>query len=92
VTALAVFAGESFLWLIVCMAAVGALILIIAYGWHLAEGAWIRVTAIRDCREVDAGLPAHQPGRIHANRRHRRRLHRDLVLLLVINTDDHESA
>jgi hypothetical protein len=41
----------------------------------------------RELRELDDGLPAHAPGPIRTGRSHRRKLHRDLVLLLVVNTD-----
>lgn len=42
---------------------------------------------VRDLREVGDALPGHAQGPVTASGRDRRRLHRDLVLLLVVNAD-----
>jgi hypothetical protein len=77
-------------WLAVAMLAVAAVfaaILLAAVGAQRL----IERRIASELREIDDGLPAHAPGRIRTGRSHRRKLHRDLVLLLVVNTD-HEDA
>lgn len=81
--------GEDALWLVVCMAMTGVVIGVLAGGWELAcRSARFRVAA--ELRELDEGLPAHTPGPVRTSRRARRRLHRDLVLLLVVNADQEQ--
>lgn len=76
--------GEDAGWLALCMLATGLIIAVLAGVWELACRA-ARVRVARELRELDEPLPEHAPGRLRASRRVRRQLHRDLVLLLVLN-------
>lgn len=85
------FALDSCVWLLAAMIATALLIGAVAGTWALLA-AGIERLITRDCRELDDGLPGHRTGRLHASRGHRRRLHRDLVLLLVVNTNRADEA
>lgn len=82
---------DSGIWLLAAMIATALLIATIAGLWAAIVAAYGCYTA-RDCRHLDDGLPGHRTGRLHASRGHRRRLHRDLVLLLVVNTNRADEA
>lgn len=90
-TSIASFVGWDCLWLLLCMAAVAAVIGTFAGLTLLAQRLYGR-RVTRELRQLDDGLPGHTAGRVRATRRHRRQLHRDLVLLLVVNADRTEDA
>lgn len=90
-TGLALALGEDFLWLLLRMLITAVVIATIAGLWAAIVAAYGHLTA-RDSHELDNGLPGHRTGHLHASRGHRRRLHRDLVLLLVVNTNRADEA
>lgn len=76
------------MWLLLVPAGLVLLLILTAVRWLLVDQ-WLEQ---RDEREVNEGLPAHAAGPLTASRAARRRLHRDLVLLLVLNRDRENDA
>lgn len=68
-------------------AAVPLLIALVLSPWLIRN--W-RIT--RDMRALDDPLPGHKRGRLRISDRVLRQLHRDLVLLLVVNADREDAS
>ena len=81
-TSLLSCAGWYALSVLGALAAVALLMALLLSPWMVRQW-WIG----RQLRPREAPLPGHTPGPVGTSRRHRRQLHRDLVLLLVLNTD-----
>lgn len=89
-TALLSAAGWAWLYAGIAALATALVICVVAGVWHLVVAAMER-RVTRELDELDSALPNHAPGPIRTGRADRRKLHRDLVLLLVVNSD-HEDA
>lgn len=82
--------GWAWLYAGIVMVAVGIVIGAFIEAWKLIAAVYERRIA-RELDELETALPNHKPGRIRRSRGVKRKLHRDLVLFLVVNSD-HEDA
>lgn len=74
-------------WLILAGIAALLVMALVLSPWLIRN--W-RIT--REMRALDDPLPGHEPGPLKASDRAVRQLHRDLVLLLVVNADREDAS
>lgn len=84
---IASFVGWSFLRLLGGMAGAALVMAVVLSPWMVRQW-W----AGRQLRSLDDPLPGHVPGLIRRSAGDRRQLHRDLLLLLVVNADREDEA
>lgn len=74
-------------WLILAGVAAPLVMALVLSPWLIRN--WL---ISREIRALDDPLPGHEPGRLKASHRAIRQLHRDLVLLLVVNADREDAS
>lgn len=81
------FVGWSVLYLLGGMAGAALVMGLVLSPWMVRQW-WIG----RDLRSPEEPLPGHAAGQLTRSRRALRQLHRDVLLLLVVNADREDEA